>query len=224
VFVERILDVIVLTAALASVFFILLDRFATIRELFVEPIYDQIGQIPALAVGFAIIAVGVLVLLIFRQLLRSEDSALRRLWDNKARSVLASFKDGAMTLLRSKDRGAIIISTVLMWTLYLLMAHIPFMMLGMSDTYQITLADSWSIMLLGAIGVVIPSPGGTGSYHYITVQTLVHLFGVSQASAATYAVLTHAAQLVLYVLVGAACLLLQGSRLSALGRPTREEG
>ena len=224
VFVERILDMLVLSGALVSVFFLLLDRFETVQELFIEPIYDQLGELPALAIAFAIVAVGLLVFLIFRQFLRSEDSAVRRLWDTKALPVLVSFKDGAMTLLRSRARVALIGSTILIWVLYLLMAHIPFVMLGIAGAYDISLADSWSIMLLGAIGVVIPSPGGTGSYHYITIQTLVHLFGVSAASAATYAVLTHAAQLVLYVIVGAGCLLLQGSRLSTISKPVQEDG
>ncbi|MEX0746564.1 MAG: lysylphosphatidylglycerol synthase transmembrane domain-containing protein, partial [Rhodothermales bacterium] len=49
VFVERILDMIVLTGALASVFFLLLDRFAIVQELFIDPLYDQVGWIPALA-------------------------------------------------------------------------------------------------------------------------------------------------------------------------------
>jgi hypothetical protein len=103
-----------------------------------------------------------------------------------------------------------------------MMAHLPFIMLGMDQAFQISVLDSWSIMLLGAIGVAIPSPGGTGSYHYITIQTLVFLFGVDSESAATYAVLVHASQMVLYVVVGAVCLMLQGSSVRVLRARTMQ--
>ncbi len=222
VFVDRILDVIVLLAGLISVSFLLFDRFSTLEDLFIEPITSQLGQIPALGIAAAVIVVSILVLLVYRQMLRSEDSTLMRFWSNRAVPGLVSFKSGAMTLLYSKHRVGIVGSTLLMWFLYLLMAYVPFVMLGMAETYDIGLLDAWSIMLLGAVGVVIPSPGGTGSYHYITIQTLVHLYSVDAAPAATYAVLAHAAQLVLYVFAGAACLMLQGSSIRALHNRTMQ--
>ena len=57
----------------------------------------------------------------------------------------------------------------------------------------------------------IPSPGGIGSYHYITIRTLEGLFAVVSPLATAYAVLSHAAQLVLYAIAGFLCLILQGS-------------
>lgn len=222
VVVERVLDVIVLAAGLLSVFLLLFDRAPTIERLFIEPIASQLGPIPALGIAAAIILVAVLVLLIYRQVLRTGDSAFRRFWTGRAVPALTSFKSGLMTLLRSKDRVGLVGSTLVMWFLYLLMAYVPFVMLGMADTYDIGLLDSWSIMLLGSVGVVIPSPGGTGSYHYITIQTLVHLFEVDAAPAATYAVLVHASQLVLYVFMGAFSLMLQGSSVRALHNRTME--
>ncbi len=222
VVVERILDVAVLAAGLVSVFLLLFDRFSTVDRLFIDPITSQLGRIPTLAIAVTVAVIAVLMVLVYRQVLRGEDSAFNRLWTDRAVPALSSFKSGLMTLLHSSDRVGIVVSTVLMWFLYLLMAYVPFIMLGMADTYDIDLLDAWSIMLLGTIGVAIPSPGGAGSYHYITIQTLVHLYGVDSAPAATYAVLVHAAQLVLYVLAGAICLMLQGSSIRALRNRTME--
>ncbi len=162
----------------------------------------------------------VAVAYIFRQALRSQDSATYRFWDQRAKPALISFKDGLATLLRVRRWGVLVGTTIVIWLLYLCAAYLPFLMLGTADAFDISLLDTWSIMILGAIGVAIPSPGGTGSYHYITVQTLVHLYGVTHEAAATYAVLTHAAQLVLYVLTGAICLVLQGTNVRALKRRT----
>lgn len=222
VVVERILDVVVLGLGLISVFFILLDRFSTLEDLFIDPITSQLGRIPALALAAVIIVVAVLVLLIYLQVLRSENTPIRRFWMDRAVPVLASFKSGLMTLLRSKSPFGIAVSTAVIWFLYVLAAYFPLRMLGMAETFDLGLLDSWSIMLLGAVGVVIPSPGGVGSYHYITIQTLVHLYAVDSSPAATYAVLVHAAQLVLFVIIGALCLMLQGSTVSGLRRRTME--
>ena len=222
VFVDRLLDIFVLAAGLVSVFFLLLDRFSVVERLFVTPIVDQLGRVPALALVAIILVIAVLVFFVYRQVLRTGDSFIARFWSLRAAPVLASFKDGLMTLLRSRNRLEIAASTILIWFLYLLMAYLPFVVLGMAETYDLGLLDSWSIMLLGAVGVAIPSPGGVGTYHYITIQTLVHLYMVDAAPAATYAVLGHAAQLVLYVATGALCLVLQGSNIRALRRRTME--
>ena len=64
----------------------------------------------------------------------------------------------------------------------------------------------------------IPSPGGVGSFHYITRVTLVYLFGVEASLAVTYAVFLHGSQLVFYVIVGFVCIMLQGSSLGTLRR------
>lgn len=216
VFVDRVLDVVVLGLGLISVAFLLADRFATLDALFLEPIANQLGSIPALALGLSAIAVVVLVFLIYRQLLRRSSGTTGTFWSDRAAPMLASFKGGILTVVKSEERLQLLGHTVLIWVLYLLMAYLPFVMLGMDDRFGLGLVDTWSILMLGSIGVAIPSPGGIGSYHYITIQTLVHLYGVETESAATYAVLTHAAQLVLYVIVGAICLTAQGSGIRAL--------
>lgn len=218
---ERILDVVVLALALASVALLLMDRASVIRALFVTPVGRELEGLSIAALIGVLGVVVVLVFLTYRTLLRYGDTTLRGFWDRRLRPVLGSFKEGMSTLVRAPQRPTIVLTTLAMWGCYLLMAHIPFVMLGMAETYDLSLVDSWSIMNLGAIGVVVPSPGGTGSYHYITIQTLVYLFDVAQAPAATYAVLTHGAQLILYVVAGFICLLLQGSSVGSLRRTTR---
>lgn len=220
VVVERILDMLVLLGAIGSVALLLLDRLAVVEELFIAPLLAQVGRLPVLGLAGVALGVGVLVLLIYRQVMRREDALVRRFWDRRVRPLLASFQDGLATLLRSRHRLLLTGTTVGIWFCYVLMAYLPFVILGMHQTFGLSLLDTWVIMTIGAIGIVIPSPGGTGSYHYITIQTLVHLFGVAQAPAATYAVLAHAAQLILYVLVGAICMMLQGSSLQTLREKT----
>lgn len=213
---ERLLDVLVLGLLVAGVFLLLLDRSEALHRLFIAPITSQIGVLPAIGLGALVLLIGLVVFFLFRQALRQQESTLALLWHRRVVPVLASFKDGLLTLRRTRRPFALVASTVLMWACYVLMAHLPFVMLGMAGAYDLTVLDSAAIMVLGAIGVALPAPGGVGTYHYITKATLVHLFAVAEEPALTYAVVTHAAQFVLYVLIGLLCLLLQGSSLRSL--------
>lgn len=219
VVVERILDVIVLALGLGSVAFLLLDRLGALRELFVDPMLEQLGRLPAASLLIGALVIGGLVVVFTWRAMQAE-SMVRRLWDDHVRPIAVSFRDGLATVLRAPRRLGLVVTTLAIWFAYLLAAHMPFLLFDMAAPFEISLLDSWSIMLLGAIGVAIPSPGGTGSYHFITIQTLVVLFGVTQSAAATYAVFTHGAQLILYVAVGFLCMVLQGADLGTLKETT----
>ncbi|PSQ91854.1 MAG: TIGR00374 family protein [Bacteroidetes bacterium SW_4_67_19] len=188
VVVERLLDTAVLGLALVSTGLLLIDQLGVLNER-------------------GALAGGALVVWGLRR---------RALWADYVRPTLRSFKSGLLSLGRTGRPWALTVSTAGIWVCYGLMAYLPLLILEMAGPYDLSLIDGWCLMALGAIGVAIPSPGGTGSYHYITIQSLVWLFAVPRAPAATYAVLTHGAQLVVYVIVGFACLLAQGRTLGDL--------
>jgi glycosyltransferase 2 family protein len=206
---------VVLLVGLGTVVMLLAGRLSEVNRLFLAPIVEQLGRVPLALLAALLFVVVVLMAAVYRQAL-ARDSYVQRLWKRKLQPVVASFRDGLLTLLRARQRVLLISTTLLMWFCYLLMAHIPFVMLGMTGPSGLSFIDSWSIMILGAVGVAIPSPGGMGSYHYITIQSLVHLFGVQQAPAATYAVVAWTAQLVLYSSLGAVSLFRSSTSLRGL--------
>ena len=59
---------------------------------------------------------------------------------------------------------------------------------------------AWIIMSISAIGVVIPTPGATGSYHALAISTLVLLFGFGETISAAYAFLTHIISYFLFII------------------------
>jgi hypothetical protein len=100
-----------------------------------------------------------------------------------------------------------------MWACYALMSDLPLRMLGISQRYGLTLIDAWGVMNVGAIGMALPAPGGTGSYHYAVVQALGLLCGVPETPAAAFALLGHGAQLLFFAVGGAIALIIQGASL-----------
>ncbi len=220
--VERILDVVVLGLAFLSVFALIFDRFSILKELFIRPITTEFARIPVLwLIGTAAVMVVIIVsvIVVGIRARRSGESN----WYNKLVTALLAFKGGMMTLIRTRRRMVLLVSTLGMWFCYALMAYLPLVILGMTDGFGLALSDAWVIMVLGAVGIAIPSPGGTGSYHYLTIEALVHIFDVSRAPAASYAILSHGGQLVLYVFVGILCLILQGTSFSSLKSSSIEE-
>lgn len=220
---ERILDVVVLGIGLGSVFLLMTNRAAVLSDILISPVAEQLARISLPAVILIAIATALAAFLLYRFLSGASGSARKgdgasgkHSLKPRLAAALAAFQRGMTTILRSPKKQRIVWSTVVMWFLYVLMAYIPFLMLDTAGTYTLSLVDGWVIMIFGAVGILVPLPGGTGSYHYITIQTLVYLFAFSHEAAATYAVLCHAAQLVLHVSVGGLCVVLQGSKIPSL--------
>ena len=213
---ERIFDTAVLGVALLSAVGLLFNRLGVLREQFFAPAWARLQSIPTeWVVGGTLGGLLLVVLLILgmQWLVRREDSWLGQFWRETLKPAAVSFNEGLGTLLYSPRRGAILVSTVAMWGGYLFMAYLPFRMLHLAEPYGIGILDAWALMAIGALGIIIPSPGGIGSYHYITQQALVHLYGVPAAEALTYAVLTHGAQFVFFTLAGGVAVLYQGTGL-----------
>ncbi|MEM9997167.1 MAG: lysylphosphatidylglycerol synthase domain-containing protein, partial [Bacteroidota bacterium] len=184
----------------------LLAEFAAGAQSMAEGMQAQSGLLVALGVGTLAVGLGAIWWLRRRSSTRT----------GKLGAMLASFGAGLRSLLHVRNRFGVLASTVLMWFAYAVMTYIPLQMLGLVDAYDLTLLDAWAMVSLGAIGMALPAPGGTGSYHYAIIVTMTLLLGVPETPAATYALLTHAVQLVFMVVVGFACLLAQGAGLGSL--------
>jgi len=63
----------------------------------------------------------------------------------------------------------------------------------------VTYEMGWVLMSIAAIGVIIPTPGATGSYHTLAKSTLVLLFGFGETVSAAYAFLTHIISYFLFI-------------------------
>lgn len=216
VVVERMLDALMLGLGVAGSIFLLYDQVGVIEAHLIGPLVQNLKQVPVLLYVGALVGVVALMVFIYWTAFRPADARLRRFWTQRLRPIWISFKDGLATVLRSPRRVTLVFSTLAIWFCYLLMAYVPLLLFDIAGPYDLSLLDAVSIMFFGAIGVAIPTPGGVGSFHYITRQTLVLLFGVNESVAVTYAFFVHGGQLVFFVIVGFLCLLLQGSSLGTL--------
>lgn len=211
---ERVLDVIALALALASVGVIYRDRLGAIVQNASAHLGTLIAATPAwLIVAVVLLGLGAVV----------GAAVVIRRGRGKIADLLASFRDGLVSVGRTGRPGMVLLSTILLWATYGLMADLPMRLLGLDQAYGLGLTEAWAVMAIGGIGMVLPAPGGTGSFHYATVQALTLLFAVSVTPAATYALLVHAAGIVFYCVLGIGALVWQGTSFGAVASQARAQ-
>ena len=209
---ERVLDVIALALALGSVALLFGDRLGAIVGEMTGHLGAVVERTPLWAAALAAVA-GLVGL--------AGAALVVRRGSGRVAELLASFRDGLASVVRTGRPGAVLVSTVLLWACYALMADLPLRLLGMDQAFGLGLTEAWAVMAIGGIGMALPAPGGTGSFHYATVQALTLLFAVSVTPAATYALLVHAAGIVFYCVLGVAALAVQGTSLGSLTAQAR---
>lgn len=97
------------------------------------------------------------------------------------------FLDGFLFLKRPNNLFLILVQSVAVWFLYICMVYAAFFAFDLHLDFRAATV----VQAISSIGVAMPTPGGTGSYHMFTSQALSKLFGVPDAVALSYATVTH---------------------------------
>jgi uncharacterized membrane protein YbhN (UPF0104 family) len=103
--------------------------------------------------------------------------------------------------------------------LYGMTAYIGFYILHMEQIHEVDFAMAWIVMTISAFGVIIPTPGATGSYHLIVISVLVGLYNFSTEISGAYALLTHAITYFLFILFTIVMSIIINKRQARLGLP-----
>ncbi len=138
----------------------------------------------------------------------------------KLKEFFVSLIEGFASVKGSKNIIGVIFLTVVIMLLYGLNSLIAFYMLGLQDLPSVNYSTAWIIMTISAFGIVIPTPGGIGSYHAIVIFVLTTLFGFSNNVSAAYAILTHLISYVGFILLAVIFLFIANKRQAKLGLPT----
>lgn len=94
----------------------------------------------------------------------------------RMKGMYLGLRDGLVSILKIKRPGWLIIHSLLIWFLYISMTYFCFK--GFQPTAHITWDQTIVVFVFGALGMVIPTPGGMGSYQFF-IQTGLLLFGIS---------------------------------------------
>lgn len=185
--VERILDT---ASFLLLVIIIPFVYGGPLAESF--PWLRQAGIIISLVTfGFLLAAILLMARRDWTDILLSKTTGfLSRSLAAKFERAFHSFLDGFLFVKRPGSFVAIVALSALVWFLYIVMTYLAFFSFGLEN--HLGFGAAVVVLAISSIGVAIPTPGATGSYHWFTAQTLVRLFQVPNEVALSYATVTHA--------------------------------
>jgi uncharacterized membrane protein YbhN (UPF0104 family) len=85
------------------------------------------------------------------------------------------------------------------------------------------MAGALVVEAISSIGVALPTPGGTGTYHAFTSQALMRLYGVDATVSLSYATVTHAVGFIGVTIIGLYYFLHDHIRVGEAVRNTQQD-
>ncbi len=199
--VERaadLLSLIILMIAVILFEFRFLEE--TINEYLLHPIVNGLSSNR----NMLLIVAGILLVLIFGGLwLLKKYRHIPFLI--RLRELAVGFIEGLKSIGKMENAWAFIFHSVFIWALYYFMTYIAFF--AFAETSHLGLMAGLVVFVFGSIGMVLPLPGGIGSYHSL-VRLALSLYAVPAATAAAFATAIHAGQTFGIILLGFLSLIL----------------
>ena len=143
------------------------------------------------------ILVFLIIFSIVLYLLRNHIKKLK--YYEKIKSLINGVKEGFISLKNLDHKTPFIMHTILIWLMYLLMTYVCFF--AIVETENLNIFDGVYILVIGGLGMVVPSQGGIGSYHLAVKIGLVGI-GIAAQPALLFAFAVHTAQTLMTIIFG----------------------
>lgn len=103
---------------------------------------------------------------------------------NKIWHIVEKFGEGLKTIRKVKNPLAFLFHSVNIWVMYFMMTYLCFF--AFAPTANLSAQAALTVFVFGTFGIVIPSPGGMGTYHFLAMSALA-LYGVKGDDAFSFA-------------------------------------
>lgn len=170
VVVDRAIDVISILIVSALALFL---QFDILWSFLAEnnSLQEKLAGATPLLVGLGVLGiVGLVLLYYFREKLMQT-----KLYE-KISGVLLGFWDGIKTIASLDRPFLFVLHSVNIWLMYYLMTYFCF--LSFAPTAELSPVIALVVFVFGGWGIVIPSPGGMGTYHFLAT-TALGFYGIS---------------------------------------------
>ena len=181
VVVDRIADVISLALVLGLAFFLEFDKITGF--FFGQDPTEAVATAPFYTRWWFILGVPVLLGCALLWVLRHRIMQLSLY--QKARKIARGFMEGIRTIRQLENPVAFVLHSINVWLMYFLMAWLA--LFAFPPTAGLTWVAGLLVFTFGALGILIPSPGGMGTYHFLVISVLTLFYGVADGDAFSYA-------------------------------------
>ena len=124
-------------------------------------------------------------------------SSLEKL--HRIKQFLIGVKEGFLAIKNIPQKTIFLIYTLLIWACYLFMTAVCFYCFA--ETADFNIGHGLFILVAGGLGMVIPTPTGIGSYHYLVIQALM-IINISREVAQFFAIIVHTSQAIMIIIAG----------------------
>jgi uncharacterized protein (TIRG00374 family) len=119
----------------------------------------------------------------------------------KVEHIVYDFKDGLVTILKFKNKYLFLFLSFLIWFSYYMTFYCGTQCFEFTRNFG--MFNAFIAFVLATYGVLVPTPGGIGAYHFIVIVTLPTLMPTIQKSDAEFfALFAHSVPNLLIVLLG----------------------
>ncbi|MEK7254068.1 MAG: lysylphosphatidylglycerol synthase domain-containing protein, partial [Bacteroidota bacterium] len=94
----------------------------------------------------------------------------------KVFKVLVGFWEGMLTVRRLEKPWLFVFHSLSIFFCYFLMTWLGFQ--AFPPTEQLGLTAALTVFAFGTLGMVIPSPGGMGTFHFLVITSLTLFYGI----------------------------------------------
>lgn len=180
--IGRIVDVVMLLVIIGLAFLLSYD-------IFVE-YFEQNFNIPAskIFIGLGVlVALGIIGLLILRYIFSMPDEGQGKFFV-KIKSMMKNFVEGLKSITKVENKKLFWLYSFGIWICYYLMTYLCFF--AFEPTLHLSPIAGLIVFVFGTLGIVFPSPGGMGSYHFLVTQSLI-ILGLSSIDSFSFAMILY---------------------------------
>lgn len=158
ILIERVIDFIFLFGLL---FFTIILKFNDILNFYNKLQSQQTNIYNNLIAVLVTLLFGITCLYFFKKWLKKSK------FYKPIISFIEGLKEGFKSIKNIKHQSVFWLHSFGIWIMYFLMTYICFF--SIAETLHLTIGDGLLLLILGGVGMIIPTPGGFGSYHYIVM-------------------------------------------------------
>lgn len=112
---------------------------------------------------------------------------------------LSGLLDGLLSITKLQQPVLFVAYSIGIWFCYYLMTYTLFF--ALDSTAHLSPLAGLSTLVVGAIGIAAPTPGGIGTYHAL-VSNLMLLYGLNAENGQTLAIFMHGSQMLITIILG----------------------
>ena len=181
IFTDRIFDVLMLMIVIGLAMLFGGSDFLTYLDQNIN-LGQKFGAILENPFLLAFISLGLLLSIYYLYL--SRHRLKNSTFGSKIYGLITGFSDGVQSVKNVSSIPLFIFYTISIWVIYYLMMYFAFF--AFVPTAHLGPIAGLVIFVFGSLGILIPTPGGMGSYHYLVGEALA-MYGVNGSDAFSFA-------------------------------------